>query len=87
MFKRHQGTKCSEKCQSILIHIIDICKYSIEVNLNAVYCCACTGITLYCTENSIMQDLEISLKCPISYTQTLHARFKFFKLSDYLPLN
>ena len=46
MFKRHQGTKCSGKCQSILIHIIVICKYSIEVNLNAVYCCACAGITV-----------------------------------------
>ena len=33
------------------------------------------------------RNFETQLKCPISYTNALHERFKFFKFSDYLPLN
>ena len=84
-----QETKCFEKCQSILIHIKVICQYSIEVNWNAVHCCACVRINFVVCRKVLKARINKTkhLKCTISCTQALHARYEFSTVLDYLPLN
>ena len=77
------GTK-EQNAQKMSTHTYPhnvICQYLIGENWDAVGCCACASIDLYCIEKSIMQESRKTL-CPIFSTQVLHAKFKFFKFSD-----